>query len=79
MADKRARVVDGAQTVIAIAGVMFGLVPLVRWFFSDEHGGLFRWVFGTPTGAMGYVAPLLVIGAVVAVVLALEPLKRSRA
>jgi hypothetical protein len=36
-------------------------VPLGRWIIDEEHGGLFRTLFGTHTGTMGYGAPILVI------------------
>lgn len=72
----RTRTIDGIQGIVALAGISFGLIPLVRWIFSGEHGGLFRWAFGTPTGTMGYLAPLAVIAVLIGLIALLEVLKR---
>jgi hypothetical protein len=76
MASTRTRAIDGVQGLVALVGITLGAIPLVRWIVQDEHGGLFRTLFGTHTGAMGYVAPILVIVAAVAVIALLEIPKR---
>lgn len=67
--------VDGLQGVAGLVGITVGAIPLLRWAVEREHGAIFRWIFGNPSGAMGYVAPLLVIVATIGFVAALERLK----
>lgn len=76
MEPARSKSIDGVQGLVALAGITFGAIPLVRWVASGEHGGLFRWLFGEHTGAMGLGAPLIVILVAVGAVAALEVWKR---
>lgn len=73
---QRTKTYDVLQGVCAVIGITFGLIPLVKWFIDGTHNGPFRFVFGTPTGAMAYLAPVIVIIAVFALIALFEGLKR---
>ncbi|WP_158892643.1 hypothetical protein [Amycolatopsis anabasis] len=77
--DGKNRTIDGAQGVFALIGITVGAIPLVRWMVDGQHGGLFRWLFGTHSGSMGYVLPIVVIVVAIAFIGALEIVKKRRA
>lgn len=78
MAEKHGKTpaIDGLQGASALFGITLGLIPLVRWVLQREHGAIFRWMFGDPSGSMAYAVPLVVIVATIGFIAALEGLKR---
>ncbi|MCI2420994.1 hypothetical protein MOQ72_26475 [Saccharopolyspora sp. K220] len=68
--------IDALQGVVGFIGVTVGVIPLVRWMIQGEHGAVFRWLFGNPTGLLGYLVPLVFLAVVVAAIAGLEMLKR---
>lgn len=78
MASTSSRTIDGLQGLAALVGITLGAIPLVRWVAQGRHGGLFRWLFGDHSGAMGFAAPLMVIAVAIGVIAALEGWKRRR-
>lgn len=73
---RRGRTIEAFQGLVVILGIPIGVVPLVRWIANGDHGGLFQWLLGAPSGAMGLVAPLLVIGVGIAIIAILEVVKK---
>ncbi|MFF8916091.1 hypothetical protein ACF08M_22860 [Streptomyces sp. NPDC015032] len=58
---ERSKVFEVIQTVAVLAAIPLGLIPLVQYIASDDHGDLFRALFGEQTGSMGLLLPGLVI------------------
>lgn len=76
---RRGRTIDAFQGLVVIVGIPIGVIPLIRWIANGDHGGLFQWLFGAPTGAMGLVAPLLVIAVGIVIIAILEMVKKRSA
>ncbi|QFU89759.1 hypothetical protein [Amycolatopsis sp. YIM 10] len=76
---RRARTIEGAQGLVIIVAIPLGIIPLVRWIFSEDHGGLFRWFFGDLSGAMGYAAPIIVLAVAFLIIAILEAVKKRGA
>lgn len=74
--NSRSKKIDAAEGLFGLIGITFGVIPFVRYIFFGEHGGLFDWIFGNPTSVMAYIAPLLVIAVVVAIIAVLEGVKK---
>ncbi|QUH01142.1 hypothetical protein HUO13_10260 [Saccharopolyspora erythraea] len=70
--------IDAVQGVVGLIGITIGVIPLARWAFTGEHGGLFEWLLGKPTGLMGLLVPLAVVLVGVGVIAALEAAKRRK-
>ncbi|MCP2257623.1 hypothetical protein LX15_001308 [Streptoalloteichus tenebrarius] len=66
---------DGLQGLCGLVAVTLGVIPLVRWLISAQHGALFRWVFGEQTGVLGYLLPMLVVAVMIGAIAALEKAK----
>ena len=75
-ASGESKVVEVVQSVAVMAAIPLGVVPLVRYIANDDHGGLFRTLFGEHTGGMAVTLPVLVIAAAVAVIGVSEVAKR---
>ncbi|AXB41842.1 hypothetical protein [Amycolatopsis albispora] len=76
---RRGRTIEGAQTLVIIVAIPLGLIPLIRWILSEDHGGLFRWFFGSLSGVLGYAAPIIVLAVAFLLVMLLEAVKKKGA
>ncbi|WP_072485342.1 hypothetical protein OH786_35795 (plasmid) [Streptomyces atratus] len=56
------------QTVAVLAAIPLGVIPLVQYLASSDHGRLFRALFGEQTGSMALLLPGLVIAVAVVIV-----------
>ncbi|MFR9751826.1 hypothetical protein ACL02S_12420 [Nocardia sp. 004] len=73
----RKKSAEALQTVAVLAGIPLGVVPLVKYFTSDNHsGGIYSKLFGEELGTLGLVLPTLVIILVVLLVGFLEVVKK---
>jgi uncharacterized membrane protein len=72
------RTIEGVQGVVLLAAIPTGLIPLVTFIASGEHGRVFRWFFGERTGTMGYLLPALVLAVAIVVIGVLEVVKKQR-
>ncbi|WP_216215834.1 hypothetical protein [Amycolatopsis aidingensis] len=70
------KAIDGLEGLVGLAGVTLGVIPFGGWVIAKEHSGPFRWLFGEQTGAMGYVAPLVVVAVAALLITVLEAVKR---
>ncbi|QRK91411.1 hypothetical protein [Saccharopolyspora erythraea] len=70
--------IDAVQGVVGLIGVTIGLIPLARWAFTGEHGGLFEWSLGKCTELMGLLVPLATVLVGVGMIAALEGVKRRK-
>ncbi|EIE98988.1 hypothetical protein [Saccharomonospora glauca] len=70
------KAVDLIQTVVVLAAIPLGVIPLVQYLTSDDHGGLFTTLFGEQTGSLAVLLPALIIVGALVIVGALEAVKR---
>ncbi|MFE1177593.1 hypothetical protein [Streptomyces sp. NPDC058773] len=77
-ASEQSKVFEALQTVAVLVAIPLGVVPLVKYLASDDHGGLFRALFGERTGTMAIVLPALVIVVAAVLVGVLEVMKKRR-
>lgn len=72
----QSKVFEVVQTAAVLAAIPLGLIPLIQYVVSDDHGALFRALFGEPTGSMGLVLPGLVIVVALVIVGVAEAAKK---
>ena len=73
---EKTRLLDGLQGVSAIIGITLGVIPLISGAVGGQFGGLLRLIFGSLSGPMAYVVPLVVIILTIGLIAILEAMKR---
>lgn len=68
---------DVLQGVSALIGITLGVIPLVSWAVGGQAGGLLRLIFGSLSGPMAYVMPLVVIILTIGLIAIMEAMKRT--
>ena len=74
---EKTRLLDGLQGVSAIIGITLGVIPLISGVVGGQSGGLLRLIFGSLSGPMAYVVPLVVIFLTIGLIAILESMKRT--
>lgn len=59
-----------------ILGITLGVIPLLSGVVGGQSGGLLRLIFGSLSGSMAYVVPLVVIILTIGLIAILEAMKR---
>lgn len=72
----KSKVFEVVQTVAVLAAIPLGVIPLVQYLASSDHGSLFRALFGERTGSMALVLPGLVIAVALVIVGVAEVAKK---
>ncbi|KWT63845.1 hypothetical protein ADL21_00320 [Streptomyces albus subsp. albus] len=73
---EQSKVIVGIQSVAVLAAIPLGAIPLVKYITENDHGGLFRALFGEHAGSMALVLPGLVIVVALVIVGVLEVVKK---
>ena len=73
---EKTRLLDGLQGVSAIIGITLGVIPLISGAVGGQSVGLLRLIFGSLSGPMAYVVPLVVIILTIGLIAILEAMKR---
>lgn len=77
MTSNRAKGVEAAQGLIAIAGVTFGVIPMIGLTIGFGPSGLFDRIFGDPSTSTSWVIAIAILVIAIVAVLGLERARPS--